>query len=165
MIPMIRNQRGLTLVELTVVFVLATLVMAGLVGFYLNSQSTWLDGSAHAQSQREATLLIEMMADSIHAADRAVVTDYPNGDALHQQVTLYLNNTPWYAFWWSPMDSMVHGGLGPGILDNGALTTFPVSRFQMQSVGDTLIVLTMLEARTTTGDLIHIATGFATYNR
>ena len=39
-----RDERGLTLTEVAVVMVLGTLIMAGLVGFYLSSQEI---GRAH----------------------------------------------------------------------------------------------------------------------
>jgi Tfp pilus assembly protein PilW len=165
MMRAIRNERGLTLMELTVVFVLATLVMAGLVGFYLNSQATWLDGSTQAQAQREETLIIQSLADSIHTADKATVTNYPPGDPLHQMVTLFRNNNPFYAYWWSPADSSIHGGLGPGIGDKGPLMTSKVTIFQMQSAGDTLIVLSLLEAHNAGSDLTRIASSFVAYNR
>jgi Flp pilus assembly pilin Flp len=160
---MIRNERGLTLMELTVVFVLASLVMVGLVGFYLNSQATWIDGSTEAQTQREMTLLVETMADSIHAADHATVASYPAGDPLRQMVTLYANGTPWYTFWWSSSDSLIHGGLGPGI--GGPLSRSRVNKIQMQSIGDTLIVLSLLEARSSTGQVMRTTSHFVAYNR
>jgi Tfp pilus assembly protein PilW len=161
----LRNERGLTLMELTVVFVLATLVMTGLVSFYLNSQATWVDGSTQAQAQREETLIVQSLADSIHTADKATVTNYPSGDPQHQMVTLFRNNNPFYAFWWSPTDSSIHGGLGPGISDKGPLMTSRVTIFQLQSSGDTLIVLSLLEAHNAGSDLTRIGSSFAAYNR
>ena len=41
----IHSQRGLTLTEVTVVTVLASIVMLGIVSFYVNSQGTWMDAS------------------------------------------------------------------------------------------------------------------------
>ena len=41
----LRSERGLTLVELAIVGALATLVMLGLTGFYLNSQRLWIEAS------------------------------------------------------------------------------------------------------------------------
>ena len=161
----IRNERGLTMMELTVVFVLATLVMAGLVGFYLNAQSTWIDGSTQAQVQREETLIVQSIADSIHSADKATVTNYPSGDPLHQMVTLFRNNNAFFAFWWSPTDSSSHSGLGPGAGDTGPLMTSKVTIFQLQSAGDTLIVLSLLEAHSAGSDLTRIASSFVAYNR
>jgi type II secretory pathway pseudopilin PulG len=159
MIPSIRDENGLTLLEVTVVFVLAAIVMVGLVGFYLNSQATWVDGATQAQTQREQTLLVGMMADSIHAADKAVV------DPTNHIVRLYSNNSLWYAFWWNPADSLIHGGLGPGLSDNGGLMTSRVTHFDMQSVGDTLVMLDLLEARTAAGQLVSTASSFVAYNR
>ena len=53
------SERGLTLTELTIVGVLACLVMLGLVGFYMSSQGVWMDASAQAITQREATSVID----------------------------------------------------------------------------------------------------------
>lgn len=162
------NERGLTLIELTVVFVLASLVMVGLVGFYLNSQATWVDGSREAQTQREATLLIETMSDSIRFAAKAVVTNYPAGDTLHQMVTLYApadTVNAWYAFWWSPSDSLIHGGKSPGIGDRGPVITSRIDRFQLRQLQPSLIELTALEAHASNADVVLTSTRFALYNR
>jgi Tfp pilus assembly protein PilW len=157
------NERGLSLVELSVVFVLAMLVMVGLVSFYLSSQATWVNGSAEAQTQREATLLTEIMADSIHAASQAIVDP---SDPQHQNVTLYRGTPPtaFYMFWRGP-DSLVYRGTAIGASDQVSVVSSTVTRFELQSIGDTLVVLTMLELRSASGDLVHTSTSFATYNR
>ena len=38
-------EAGLTLTEVSVVMIIGTIIMAGLVGFYLASQGLWLDAS------------------------------------------------------------------------------------------------------------------------
>jgi hypothetical protein len=80
-------------------------------------------------------------------------------------VTLYAHGTPWYAFWWSPADSLIHGGLGPGPGDAGPLSRVRVNKIQMQSIGDTLIVLNLLEARSASGQLMRTTSHFVAYNR
>ena len=63
------NARGLTLTEVAVVMILGTMIMAGLVGFYLSSQGLWLDASTQAITQREATLVAAAMRDSIRKSE------------------------------------------------------------------------------------------------
>ena len=47
------NERGMTLTEVAVVMILGTMIMAGMVGFYLSSQGLWLDASTQAITQRD----------------------------------------------------------------------------------------------------------------
>ena len=51
--------------------ILGTMIMAGLVGFYLSSQGMWLDASTQAITQREASLVAAAMRDS-ESARRSV---------------------------------------------------------------------------------------------
>jgi hypothetical protein len=67
-------ERGITLTEITIVFVLASLVMTGLLTFYFNSQAVWVDGSAQAITQREATLILDAISAKARRATGAVVT-------------------------------------------------------------------------------------------
>src|SRR5262249_34679905 len=67
-----RNERGLTLTELAVVMILGTMIMAGLVGFYLSSQGLWLDASTQAITQREASLVATAVRDSLRKSGKAV---------------------------------------------------------------------------------------------
>ena len=105
-----RDERGLTLTEVTVVMVLGTMIMAGLVAFYLSSQGLWIEASTQAITQREASLLTAAMRDSIRQSGSAVAT--PSPDALHQQLSLFRPgaSTPYYYFWWEPTDSLIHAG-------------------------------------------------------
>jgi len=160
------REAGLTLVELTIVFALATLVMVGLVGFYLNSQATWLDGSTEAQTQREATLLIETMSARIRSSAKAVVEDFP--DASHQMISLYspsdtLNAA--YVIWWNSEDSRVYGGSSLGGQDAVALTSAPADSFQLRQINSGIIELSRLQLRVGSSSPIVTASRFALYNR
>lgn len=106
----LRDSRGLTLTEVTVVMLLGTMIMAGLVAFYLSSQGLWLEASTQAITQREATLLTAAMRDSIRQSGSALAT--PSPDAQHQQLSLFRpgSSTPYYYFWWEPSDSLIHAG-------------------------------------------------------
>src|SRR5262249_57306890 len=102
------RDRGLTLTEVAVVMILGTMIMAGLVGFYLSSQGLWLDASTQAITQREASLVASAVRDSVRAAAEAKVLSVP--DSLHQQLALYRRKgdpVPSYYFWWDASDSLI----------------------------------------------------------
>src|SRR5258706_10357166 len=63
------DQRGLTLMEVRIVVVLASLVMLALLGFYINSQATWNDASSQTITQRELTMVIERITEKAHMAN------------------------------------------------------------------------------------------------
>ncbi len=159
MMQTIRSERGLTLTELTVVGLLATVVMLGLMGFYFNSQSTWLDGSTQAQTQRELTLVVEHMSEMIRSASQAIVV--PPGDSI---VVLYGHGgEETCRFWWDTSDSLVYWADSTG--DHGPILTSKVERFQLRTIDTTLVELTLLQARTARGQLVRTSSSFALYNR
>ena len=156
------SERGLTLTELTIVMVLAVLVMAGLVGFYLSSQATWVDGSAQAITQREATSLVDDMSDSVHVAASASVFDSP--DSLHQGVVLYdKDGIEFYRFFWKPADSLVHEGSSVSD-DRGPSARSAVTRFQL-AAGPRLVNLRALEMESSQGARVRLSSSMAMYNR
>ena len=116
-----RGERGLTLTEVAVVMILGSMITAGLVGFYLSSQGLWLDGSTQAITQREASLVVSAIRDSVRRAGWAVVSHSP--DALHMQLALSRrrNEAPFYYFYWSPADSQIHAGTSVGGPDAGPI--------------------------------------------
>ena len=125
-------EAGLTLTEVSVVMIIGTIIMAGLVGFYLASQGLWLDASTQAITQREATLGAATIRDSVRVAERADAFAVP--DSLHWELALYRNAkdaTPSYYFWWNPSDSLIHAG--STIAGSGAMVTSHADRFQVTS--------------------------------
>jgi len=127
-------ERGLTLTEVTVVMILGTLIMAGLVGFYLSSQGLWLDGSTQAITQREASLVASAIRDSVRKYGAAEVLSVP--DSLHQQLGLKKNKndvTPYYYFWWDPTDSLVHAGASVGGPGSGPIGLSRATRLQFSA--------------------------------
>src|SRR5437667_5224027 len=79
-----RSEGGSTLLELFVVTALATLGMLGIVFFYLSSQAAWLEGSTQAISQREASVILGALTDSLRRASSVSVFNSP--DTLHQGI-------------------------------------------------------------------------------
>ena len=155
------DQRGITLVEVTVVMVLASLVMVGLVGFYVTSQNQWLNASAQVVTQREGTLALEQMADSIRTSASAIVTNSP--DSLHQRLTLYdTSGNPTLAFYWNAGDSLLHWEYPPGTL-RGPVVASRVNRFRAFE-NDTLVTISVLELIDPDGELIPLSGGALMYN-
>ncbi len=145
------------------VLVVATLVVGGLAAFYLGSQSTWLDGSTQALTQRDATLLVTTIVDSVRAAGRAVVSDDP--DPEHQMLTLYADaagTTACRCFYWH--DSLVYmGANGPAPGDQPVVVS-KVSRFRLATQDSTLVRLDLVEIPCPDGWRLRLSGAAALYN-
>jgi len=158
------DEKGITLTEVMIVAAIGLLVLLGLGGFYLNSQSTWLDASSQSITQREATLVTEAIADTAQASALAVATASP--DAEHGQVAFYRHNnlvTPSWCFWWNPTDSLIHQGPDPVTGDRGALLSSKVERFRI--VADASLVQVALRVRVSTGQRVEVSTSTVLRNR
>lgn len=157
-------ERGLTLTEVMIVMALAVVVMLGLVGFYMNSQATWIDGSSQAITQRDGTLLIQTMTEAVRSAARAVVSNYP--DAAHQALFLYASKSatdPFRCFYWK--DSRVYSGDSQPRDGDPAVVTSPVGRFQLETVDTTLVLMDLVELPTAKGAPVRLSSAAALYNR
>lgn len=150
-------ERGLTLTEVVVVMILGTLIMAGLVGFYLSSQGLWLDASTQAITQREASLVAAAVRDSVRKSGKAEVASVP--DSLHQQLALYRSGTdtvPYYCFWWDAGDSLIHAGSSVGGAGSGPMVLSRADRFQISKSSSA--VRMDLRLRTANGSAIEVGT-------
>jgi len=163
------DERGLTLTELAVVMILGTMIMAGLVGFYLSSQGLWLDASTQAITQREASLVATAVRDSLRKSGKASETASP--DSLHEQLSLYRlesDAVPYYCFWWSSSDSLIHSGTHVGAPDAGPMIVSSAERFQVQvrqdAAGHTLGARVSLRLRTAAGNVVEAGTFAVTQN-
>jgi Tfp pilus assembly protein PilW len=156
------SARGLTLIEVVIVMALSTLVVMGMIGFYVSSQSTWMAGSTQALAQRDATLLIESITDSVRAAALAEVKDVP--DPAHQSLILYDRGlVETWRYWWNPADSLVHQGRGLN-LDRGPVVASRVTRFELDTL-DRLVRIRLVELRAGDGQLVRMTSAAAIYNR
>ncbi len=156
--PDVRSERGLTLTELAIVGMLATMVMLALTGFYFNSQKMWLDGSTKALVQRDATLLVDELGRSIHQAGSAVVT---TSDPIHNQLALFdTHSTPLGGFAWNAGDSRIHR-MSPSGDDLGPVVDSPTLLFQLSTFGNSLVRLDALELVSADGDTVRMASKFA----
>lgn len=157
-----RPDRGSTLFELMVVTVLATSALLGIVFFYLSSQATWMEGSTQAISQREATVIMGALTDSLRKASSAAVFDSP--DSLHQGVSIRdSSGTEFFRVWWNAPDSLVHekvrGGSDLGAIGRSKVETFTFGR------ADSLVELRLLQIRSANGERVRVATTVNLYNR
>ena len=152
-----RAEAGLTLTEVAVVMIIGTMIMAGLVGFYLASQGLWLDASTQAITQREASLVAAAVRDSVRAAARADALPVP--DPLHWQLALYRkvdDTAPSYYFWWDPSDSLIHAGPTIGGPSSGPMIVSRAERFQLVSTDKA--VRMDLRLRTASGSAVEVGT-------
>lgn len=156
------GNRGITLVEVVVVSALAMLVVLGMIGFYISSQSSWMAGSSQALAQRDATQLVEALSDSIRRA--VVAVPYESPDSLHCGLVLYDEaGQEFWRFWWDQRDHRVHQG--PGIdHDHGPVVNTPVTRFQLDTL-PRLLVIRLVELRADDGRAVRVTSAAALYNR
>ena len=152
-----RAEAGFTLTEVAVVMIIGTMIMAGLVGFYLASQGLWLDASTQAITQREASLVASAIRDSVRVANHALVSSVP--DAQHQQLALYRkasDTVPSYYFWWDGSDSLIHAGATVGGPGSGPMVTSHADRFLATSGSQAVRV--DLRLRSATGTTVDMGT-------
>jgi Tfp pilus assembly protein PilW len=159
---MTRGARGITLTVVTIVMVLAALVTVGLVTFYLSSQATWMDASAQALAQRDATLVIEDITDAAHEAYKAQVVTDSNGNPM----LIFQDDLEEIArFWWNAdMDSLMHRGAGNPTRDLGPIGVSKVERFEVDT-NDTLVYVRSLRMQSGTGQPVEVSSAMALYNR
>ncbi len=158
-------QAGLTLTELTVVIVIAGILMTGLATFYLNSQSTWLEGSTQVIAQREVSMVLATISDRARRAN--AVSIQPSPDAAHAQITLGMpgsNPDSTYTFWWSATDQLIHVGIGTPKVDLGAMLSSTVESFYC-SADSAMLRVDSLRVHTAQGDQVVMGTAVALQNR
>jgi len=157
-----RRQRGFTLAEVMVVMVLAGIVSFGMVGFYLNSQATWIDASSQAMAQRDGTLIIETMADRCRRWARAEVQTVSG--ANDRLIVRDDTNAEKERFYWDPTDSLVHH-TSNGAATGPALVDTQVERFSASvDAGGRLVFIDSLRVVSATGRRVQLSTAFALYN-
>jgi prepilin-type N-terminal cleavage/methylation domain-containing protein len=153
--------RGFTLAEVMVVMVLASVVTLGLVGFYLNSQATWIDGSSQALAQRDATLIVESLTDK--AREAASYEILPTSPPSTNQIVVFFDNglNELSRFTWEA-DSLVH--LWQGGDDKGPVASSIVERFELAPDTSPVLHLQMLQVRATNGARVQMHSSMAMYN-
>jgi Tfp pilus assembly protein PilW len=163
MIDRLRNERGLTLIELTVVVVIATLVMVGMVGFYLTSQATWVEASGQAITQREGTSILERMTAHVRAGHHAMVSFGPS-----TILSIYDESSVEIARYSLEADSLLHEHTpdtpGGPLVDRGGLGNSTVEQFSAIA-SDSVVTIPALHLRSSNGEVVEFSTAIALYNR
>jgi prepilin-type N-terminal cleavage/methylation domain-containing protein len=159
-----RNESGFTLAELMVVMVLAGVVAFTLLVFYFNSQGTWLDASAKALAQRDATTLLESIASRADSAGWARVSGV-SGDTLVELFKSPTATLPYYGFCWRADDQRVHQGPGSCFPDQGPVVASNVDQFSVvYDATQGMINLVSMRVRSTNGDIIVMQSSFKLHN-
>jgi hypothetical protein len=153
---------GFTLVEVAMVGMLATVLMLALTGFYINSQSTWIDASAQAVTQRELTFVLQTIADSVHASSSAD-TSTPGSLVLYDySPTLPPPEKCWFR--WDSTDSLIHVGVGGN--DRGPLGASKVTDFEVtQDASHRMVRIVSLQMRSAHSRLLTLSSDAAFFNR
>ena len=160
-----REQRGFTLVEVMIVLVLSGLVSLGLVGFYLQSQAMWLDASAQALTQRDATLVLETISDEARTAASFEIMGMPPDSTNEMVIFRDVSLTEFARFWWDSSDSLIHKGTGEAGTDRGPIGMSPAERFQFSNdLSPRLLHLDLLQMRSATGEPVEMRSTIALYN-
>lgn len=157
-------ERGLTLTEVTIVTVLAAVVMTGIIVFYLNSQATWIDGSAQAITQREATLALRELTTRSHNAAAAISTTSPSTLTLQ---TYADRGDPHWTFWADPGDSLLYESYTDSLgltHPMGALITSRVAAFTVWNDAD-IVHVDSLRLLTPQGTSVAVSGSAAMFNR
>ena len=161
------NERGLTLVEFTIIAALGTVVMLTISSFYLSSQSMWLDSSIQAVAQRDASMFVVEIGRRIEAADQV---DLP--DATH--LYLYRNTVPTGRITWEPGEPGEPGDNFANITDieggnetkirwpgNGRLKTL---QFRVEGANPRIVYLDSLRVEMPSGESLYLSSAFGVYN-
>jgi type II secretory pathway component PulJ len=156
-----RRGHGITLVEVTIVMALATLVVMGMISFYVSSQSMWMAGSTQALAQRDATLLIETVSAKVRESFQAETFESP--DSTHQGLILYdASGTESWRFWWDDRDSLLYQG--PSQDQGSPVVASRVTRFQLDTL-TRLVDIRLVEVRSGDGRLVRMSSAAALYSR
>jgi hypothetical protein len=122
----------------------------------------WLDGSTQAMTQRDATLLVDVISRDVHTAAQAVVTSV----ALNQErLELYAappNNDPISMYEIEAGDGKVHRWIpngGGGLSDHGAVGDSKALRLLFVTDGK-LVDLTVAELISANGDTVRTSSRF-----
>ncbi|MCX8011921.1 MAG: prepilin-type N-terminal cleavage/methylation domain-containing protein, partial [Desulfobacterota bacterium] len=73
------NQKGFTLFELTITFVLALIITAAATGIFLYFIDTWGAERANLEVQRQATYALSVMEKSLRVSTEYLLDNYENG--------------------------------------------------------------------------------------
>jgi prepilin-type N-terminal cleavage/methylation domain-containing protein len=165
--PAGHDQRGLTLTEVAIVLTIASIVLTGLVIFYLNSQALWVDGSSQAIAQREVTLVLDAITRRTHRAAMALPAGTPTTSLRLFTTTLGTEPESTYALWVAG-DSLLHIGYPESVIaarqDLGPLIQSKIERFDVRTNGN-MVFVDELRVHSAEGARISMSTRAMMMNR
>jgi Flp pilus assembly pilin Flp len=158
------NERGLTLVEFTIVAALGAVVMLTISSFYLTSQSLWLDSSLQAVAQRDATIFAGEIGRRIEAAVQVDIC------CDGTQISLYSNpnDPPTAEIRWNPGEAYArifdYAGSEERITQWPATGRLKSLRFRLEGANPRIVYMDSLRIETPAGEQIYLSSAFGLYN-
>ena len=157
------NERGLTLVEFTIVAALGAVVMLTISSFYLASQSMWLDSSIQAVSQRDASMFVGEIGRRIEQADHVTWVD-ENNIELYSSPT---DQSGWIR--WVPGEEYADvtdldaggGETRTRWPANGRLKSL---KFRVEGADPRIVYLDSLRIEMPSGETLYLSSAFGLYN-
>jgi len=156
------NERGLTLVEFTIVAALGAVVVITISSFYLTSQSMWLDSSIQAVAQRDASMFVDEIGRRIEGAD---TVDLQDANTL----LLYRDPIPTGRITWVPGDNFADI-TDIDIDGNETTTRWPANgrlkslRFRVEGPNPRIVYLDSLRIEMPSGESLYLSSAFGVYN-
>lgn len=162
---MVCSERGLTLTEITIVTVLASLVMIGLVSFYLSSQATWIDASTQAITQREGTHVIEVITQHARIGEEASVyppsPDHSPQSMAYGQLHITQPQGRTARIWWK--DSTLYLDDDPTKPSRPLIVASKVDTFEVDK-SDSLVFIRKLVLLSPNGQRLRLSSTAMLYN-
>jgi len=154
------NERGLTLVEFTIVAALGAVVMLTISSFYLASQSMWLDSSIQAVAQRDASMFVNEIGRRIEAADQVDLTDPTH-------LLLYRNSDQTGSITW---EGDTYADITDILNGNETTTRWPANgrlkslQFRVEGPNPRIVYLDSLRIEMPSGEALYLSSAFCLYN-
>jgi hypothetical protein len=157
----------MTLTEVMIVMALATLVMMGLVSFYMTSQAVWMEGSSQAITQRDATLLVTAITENVRRAARAEVGNWNGQQILYLRSDRDPMTVPFRCYYWrrSPVYTGVFAGRDQPRDGDTLVVVSQVDSFRLATDDTSLVRMDLIELPTSKGPPIRLTSAAALYNR
>jgi Tfp pilus assembly protein PilW len=87
--PDIRNQKGMTLLELLLACLMTFIVGAAALEFYSSQHNQWLAQNDVSDMQQNARALLDELTTNIRSAGYGIITGHPRIEMTSNTVTLY----------------------------------------------------------------------------
>jgi len=113
----IKNQVGLSLIEMMVVVVISGLIILGLVTFFTGGIKSWVTGQSQLEAQREARQAMDQMVREIRkgkniilGSDTTISVAIPEFRTDSGTIAAYNVTYDWSGNTWDPINRIVSSG-------------------------------------------------------